>query len=106
MVKAMKAMKGGKAMTKSDTYAALEAASGVAKKDVKKVVDSLESVVTGAVKSAGKIIIPGICRVVLKHKPATKAGKRMAFGKLVHVKAKPARKVVKVFAVKALKDNF
>merc|ERR1712100_566290 len=84
----------------------MEKASGVAKKDCKKVVDALESVVTSAVKSSGKLIIPGICRVVLKHKPATKAGKRMAFGKLVHVKAKPARKVVKVFAVKALKDNF
>merc|ERR1712139_350634 len=100
-------MKGGsKVMTKTDTFSALESASGVAKKDVKKVVDALESVVSGAVKNHGKMIIPGICRVVLEHKKATKAGKRMAFGKLMTVKAKPARKVVKVFPVKALKDKF
>merc|ERR1711881_152700 len=98
MVKAMgsmKSMKGSsKVMTKSDTFVALEAASGVAKKDVKSVLDALESVVTSAVKSNGKILLPGLCRVVLKHKKATKAGKRVAFGKLVQVKAKPARKVV------------
>ena len=41
--------------------------------------------------------------IKLKKKPATKAGKRMAFGKLVHVKAKPASSVVKCYAVKALK---
>jgi len=108
MVKAMKAMKAasGKAMTKSDTFAAIEKVSGVAKKDVKKVMDSLESVVTSAVKGSGKVVIPGVCRVVLKHKAATKTGKRMMFGKEVTVKGKPARKVVKVFAAKVLKDNF
>merc|ERR1719473_1302360 len=97
---------GGKAMSKSDIFAALESSSGVAKKDVKKVVDSLEGVVTSAVKSGGKVVLPGICRVVLKHKKATPAGKRMAFGKEIKVKAKPARKVVKIFAVKALKEEF
>merc|ERR1719440_817318 len=105
-MKAMKAMRSGSVMTKTDTFAALEQSSGVAKKDVRKVVDALETVVTGAVKSNGKVVLPGICRVVLKHKPATKAGKRMAFGKMVTVKAKPARKVVKIFAVKSLKENF
>merc|ERR1719247_480837 len=105
-MKAMKAKRSGSVMTKTDTFAALEKSSGIAKKDVKKVVDALESVVTSAVKSNGKLVLPGLCRVVLKHKAATKAGKRMAFGKLVAVKAKPARKIVKVFAVKALKDQF
>ena len=35
----------------------------------------------------------------------TKAGKRMAFGKEVKCKAKPARTVVKAFAVAALKKS-
>merc|ERR1719478_185695 len=98
--------KGGKAMTKGDIYAALEGGSGVAKKDCKKVVDALEGVVTSAVKSGGKVVLPGICRIVLKHKKATKAGTRQMFGKTVKVAAKPARKIVKVFAVKNLKENF
>merc|ERR1712048_681262 len=38
-------------------------------------------------------------------KPATKAGKREVFGKVVMVKAKPARKVVKAFPVSALKQS-
>merc|ERR1711998_347136 len=104
----MKSMKsgGGKAMTKGDMYAALEGACGVKKKDCKAVVDSLEKVVTGAVKSGGKVVLPGICRVVLKTKKATKAGTRMMFGKTVKVAAKPARKIVKVFATKQLKEHF
>ena len=36
-------------------------------------------------------------------KPATKAGKREVFGKVMMVKAKPARTVVKAFPVSALK---
>ena len=40
-----------------------------------------------------------------RHKPATKKCKRMAFGKEVTVKAKPARTVVKAFAVAALKKS-
>ena len=36
-------------------------------------------------------------------KPATKAGKREMFGKVVVVKAKPAKTVVKAFPVAALK---
>ena len=39
-----------------------------------------------------------------KFTKARKAGKRMAFGKEVKVKAKAAHSVVKCFAVKALKQ--
>lgn len=38
-------------------------------------------------------------------RPARKAGKSMAFGKEVHVKARPAKTVVKAYCVKALKDS-
>jgi len=40
--------------------------------------------------------------VKTRTKPATKAGKREVFGKVM-VKAKPAKTVVKAFAVPALK---
>ena len=45
-------------------------------------------------------------RIKTRKKPATKAGKREMFGKVVLVKAKPAKTVVKAFAAKALKDEF
>jgi hypothetical protein len=38
-------------------------------------------------------------------KPATKAGKKMMFGKEVAVKAKPAKTVCKAFPVAALKAS-
>ena len=45
-------------------------------------------------------------RIKTRKKPATKAAKREMFGKVVLVKAKPAKTVVKAFAAKALKDEF
>lgn len=50
-------------------------------------------------------VIPQLARLKSKHKPATKAGKRMTFGKEQVVKAQPAKKVVKAFAAKALRDK-
>jgi len=41
-----------------------------------------------------------------RKKPATKAGKKMIFGKETLVKAKPAKTVVKAFVAKAIKDEF
>merc|ERR1711972_908225 len=57
------------------------------------------------VKSTGVFTIPGVCKIKTRMKPATKAGKREVFGKVVMVKAKPARKVVKAFPVSALKKS-
>ena len=112
MVKAMKAMKRvssaakGRAMPKGELFGAIESTSGIKKKDVKAVFGALEALIPAQLKAAGKFAIPGITMIKLKKKPATKAGKRMAFGKEVFVKAKPARTLVKCYTVKALKDAF
>merc|ERR1719265_833083 len=68
-----------------------------------KVINSLSAIATEGVKSAGKFVIPGVCQIKTRQKPATKAGKKMIFGKEVMVKAKPAKTVVKAFPVAALK---
>merc|ERR1712224_975317 len=102
-MKAMKAMKAVKSMTKGAIAEALAAESGLKKSDCSKVMDVLAGVATKQVKSAGKFTIPGVCMVKTKKKAATKAGKRVMFGKEVKVKAKPAKTVVKAFAVAALK---
>ena len=47
-------------------------------------------------------LIPGVCRIKWRMKPALKAKKRKVFGKVVIVKARPARKVVKAFLVSVL----
>merc|ERR1712232_15095 len=103
-MKAMKAMKGVKAMPKSGIADALAEACDSKRSEMAKVLEALTEVATKEVKSTGKFTIPGVCMIKTRHKPATKAGKRMAFGKEVKVKAKPARTVVKAFAVKALKS--
>ena len=111
-MKAMKAMKRvsggskGRAMPKGEIFGAIESSSGVKKKEVKAVFASLEGLIPAQLKAAGKFTIPGITMIKLRKKPATKAGKRMAFGKEVFVKAKPARTLVKCYTVKALKDEF
>merc|ERR1712138_64516 len=98
--------KAGKAMAKSAIFQAIESSSGVKRKSVKAVFEGLESLIPTALKASGKFTIPGITMIKLKKKPATKAGKRFAFGKEVFVKAKPARTLVKCYTVKALKDEF
>ena len=115
MVKPMKAMKAmkrvskavkGRAMPKGEIFCAIESSTGLKKKSVKAVFENLESLIPAQLKATGKFTIPGVTMIKLKKKPATKAGKRMAFGKEVFVKAKPAKTVVKCYTVKALKDAF
>ncbi len=68
-----------------------------------KVLDQLAAVAAAETKKAGKFVIPGVAMIKIRTKPATKAGKKMIFGKEVMVSAKPAKTVVKAFPVSALK---
>merc|ERR1712228_1364 len=108
-MKAMKAMKATKAgvrpMTKGALAEALAAATEIKRKECGKVVESLVGIATQQVKKVGKFVLPGLCMIKTRLKPATKAGKREVFGKEVMVKAKPARTVVKAFPVSALKKS-
>merc|ERR1712061_13834 len=105
MRKAMKAMKGAAALSKGGLAEAIATETELKKKDCMKVLDGLTAVATKQVKSAGKVTIPGLCMIKTRVKPATKAGKREMFGKMVVVKAKPAKTVVKAYCVAALKKS-
>merc|ERR1719310_2510224 len=100
----MKAMKksGAKPMTKGGLAEALATETELKRSECMKVINSLASVATQEVKKAGKFVLPGLCMVKTRVKPATKAGKREVFGKVVMVKAKPAKTVVKAYPVAAL----
>merc|ERR1719190_283447 len=103
---AMKAMKAGaKALAKSGISTALAEQNELKPKQCAGIMDSLAALAAAEVKKAGKFVIPGVCMIKTRHKPATKAGVRMAFGQEVKVKAKPARTVVKAFPVAALKQQ-
>merc|ERR1711924_563097 len=102
----MKAMKkaGASAMSKGALADLLATKSEVKKAQCTKLLDELAKVATTEVKKTGVFAIPGLARLKLKTKPATKAGKREIFGKVVMVKAKPAKKIVKAYPVAALKQ--
>ena len=102
-VSTMKAMKGQKAMSKGGLAAELANATEMKKSDITKVLNSLAEIGAGEVKKNGKFMLPGLCMIKTRQKPATKAGKRMMFGKEVLVKAQPAKTVVKASPVAALR---
>merc|ERR1719265_2482105 len=105
-MKPMKAMKGAKSIGKSQIAETCAEASGVAKKDVGKILDALAELGATEVKKTGKFTIPGLVMIKTRLKKATKAGKREMFGKVVKVKAMKAKTIVKGLALSALKGLF
>merc|ERR1712066_743653 len=109
-VAAMKATKSttmkATTMTKSRLAAAIAEGCALKKGNASKVIATLASIGMQQVKNSGQFVIPGLVRIKTRNKPATKAAKKMMFGKMCLVKAKPAKTVVKAFPVKMLKDEF
>merc|ERR1711904_449167 len=93
-------------MTKSALTAALAESCEVKKGVISTALSTLASIATQEAKKNGKFVIPGVVMIKTRQKKATKAGKREIFGKVVMVKAKPAKTIVKAFPAKALKDEF
>merc|ERR1712050_58413 len=99
------AMKSAKSMTKGAIAKALATSCELKTKQCTQVINNLAELATKEVAKTGVFALPGLFRLKTRTKPATKAGKREVFGKVVMVKAKPARKIVKAYPVKALKDS-
>merc|ERR1719321_1235868 len=104
-MKAMKGMKAVKAMPKSGITEALSSKTGLEKKAVSGLLDAFVDLATAETKKTGKFTIPGLCMLKTKIRPARKAGKSMAFGKVIKVKARKATKIVKAYCVSALKKQ-
>ena len=96
--------------TKTEIFASISEATGVAKKDVSLIFDALSDEIAKALskKGAQAFTIPGLCKIVVQHKPAQPAKKNVPNpfkpGELMDVAAKPAKNIVKVRALKKLKD--
>ena len=95
-------------MTKSALYTTISENTELKKKDVVAVFDELTNIINGHVKrnGAGIFTLPGLCKVKVVRKPATKARKGINpfTGEPTIFKAKPARNVVKILPLKALKE--
>jgi nucleoid DNA-binding protein len=98
-----------KAPTKSEIYAQIVEDTGLSKKDVAAVFDSLSAQIKkslGGRNGGGLFTVPGLLKMRVVKKPATKARKGVNpfTGEEMMFKAKPASKTVKVAALKGLKD--
>jgi nucleoid DNA-binding protein len=104
----LKEQKMAKAATKSEILSSIAGTTELSRKQVASVFDALAGVIKAAVgkKGPGVFAVPGLMKIVVVNKPATKAHKGInPFTKEEQMfKAKPARRVIKVRALKALKD--
>ncbi len=104
--KRIKAIK--EAMTKTAMMAAISEETGLSKKEVAAVFESLGGLIEGHVKKggAGTCTVPGLMKIKTVRKPAQRARKGINpfTGEETMFKAKPARTVVKVLPLKKLKD--
>ena len=97
-----------KVATKSEILTNISAKTGLTRKQVASVFEGLAEEIKSAVgkKGPGIFAVPGLMKIVVIQKPAVKARKGInPFTKMEQMfKAKPARKVIKVRPLKALKD--
>ena len=95
------------AMTKTQILEALSESTGLQKKDVASVLDELGAVVQRHVRkrAVGTFTLPGLLKIKVVRKPATKARKMMSpfTGQEITVAAKPASRAVKVQPLSGLK---
>jgi nucleoid DNA-binding protein len=97
-----------KAATKSEILTNIAASTELSRKQVAAVFDALAEQISGAVskKGPGLFAVPGLMKITVVNKPATKARKGInPFTKMEQMfKAKPARRVIKIRPLKSLKD--
>ena len=97
-----------KARTKSEIYRELSEHSGVGKKEVVAIFDTMNEMIKKDLgrRGPGTFTVPGLLKLRVVRKPATKARKGVNpfTGEPTVFKAKPARNVVKATPLKSLKD--
>jgi nucleoid DNA-binding protein len=95
-------------MTKSEIVAGIAESTGLAKKQVAAVLDAMAGQIKKSLggRGPGAYTVPGLMKLVVVRKPATKARKGINpfTGEETMFKAKPARNIVKIRPLKSLKD--
>ncbi len=97
-----------KPRTKSQIFSILAEDCNLSRKEVSHVFDSLEKTMAADLGKRGPHVftVPGLMKITRKHRPARKAkpGKNPFTGEDIMIKARPAHYVVKVRALKKLKE--
>lgn len=99
---------GSRPTTKAETLSHIAEETGLNRKQVAAVFDSLAGLIQRDLKPRGPRVfnLPGLLKIKVVKKPATKARKGINpfTGEETVFKAKPARNQVKIMALKGLKD--
>ena len=97
-----------RARTKSEVTGAIADETGLTKKEVATVFEALSGIIKKDIgrRGPGQFTVTGLMKIRVKRKPATKArrGTNPFTGEEMMFKAKAARNVVKVGALKRLKE--
>jgi nucleoid DNA-binding protein len=97
-----------KPKTRSQVYGDISEETGLSRKEVTAVFESLSKMIRRDLskKGPGVFNVAGLMKITVVHKPATKArpGVNPFTGEQIMIKAKPARNVIKVRPLKSLKD--
>lgn len=97
-----------KPATKSQIISELAERTELTKREVSSVFEEMADMIKKDIggRGPGQFTVPGLMKIVVQRKPATKARKGINpfTGEETVFKAKPARNVVKVRPLKALKD--
>jgi len=94
------------APTKSEIFAHISKETELSKKQVGEVFEALNVILKKSLRSSGVFTLPGLIKMKVVKKPATKAreGINPFTGEKTTFKAKPASKKVRAAALKSLKE--
>jgi nucleoid DNA-binding protein len=97
-----------KAFTKGQLFSTLAGRTGLQRREVTSLFEELAPIIAAHLKKQGpgQFTVPGLVKITVKHKPATKSRKGINpfTGEEMMFKAKPARNVVKVRPLQKLKE--
>ncbi len=98
-----------KAPSKTEVFANIAEKTGLSKKDIGAVFDALVDEIKaniGKKGGPGMFQIPGLCKIVVKNKPALprRQVRKPGTNEMVWADPKPASRAVRVRPLKALKD--
>ncbi len=96
-----------KPRSKGEVYRTIAENTELSRKQVQSVFDTLGAVIAQDLRTVKVFQVPGLMKVIRVDKPATKqrtAPNPFRPGEMMTIKAKPARKIVKVRPLKGLKS--
>ena len=98
-----------KPLSKSEILNSLAESTGLTRKQVASVFDAMGGLISKNIgkKGPGAFVVPGLLKIQVIMKEATKGGMRpnpFKPGEMMKVAPKPARRIVKVRPLKSLKD--